>query len=622
MTERIDLDRDEIRRRSDRLNAARDELCHHFVGIHEMIYELIDTMRVWYLMPEVLTRPVIINLWGMTGVGKTDLVRRLVKLLDLQDRFAEVELSNGDTTQWLSSVGTVLERNGMQDSKPKIVLFDEIQRFNTLDVEGKPLENTKFTDFWELLSDGRLAKRERDDLDYYLSSYMSRRSEQQKKKDKGEEVETSKLGVWDAQSLKRMLGLEEEVVDLAERDETDLIGLIQQAKKSKRVYEPVDHSQTLIVISGNLDEAFNMARLTDEADVDADIFHAFTKKVTVVDVKRALTRRFKPEQVARFGNVHLIYPSLRREDFEALIAREITRISTSTKDRFGVTLDIDPSINALVYRNGVFPAQGVRPVFSSVSDIVDTNMSRLVFKALMEDIASISLTHATDPERLVATLSNGETIERPYVGRIDKIRQGRSRDTVANISVHESGHAVAYAVLFGLAPLQLTAKVASTYTAGFTFPHDIYETRLNMVKKIQVYLAGGVAEEMIFGLDHATIGRGDDREKATQLALDYVRRYGFDEEFQATYTMEFAYSMDKSVTEVDVEKMLTRLVAETRELLTAHESLIVALAAKLLNLGQLEATEVAKTCVDHGVTASVQPEGYMHVDTYASQLEP
>jgi Peptidase family M41/ATPase family associated with various cellular activities (AAA) len=621
MAQRIDLDRDEIRRRSELLTSARDELREHFIGIHEMIDELIDTLRVWYLMPEVLTRPVIVNLWGMTGVGKTDLVRRLVKILNMQDRFAEVELSNGDTTQWHSSVGSVLERNGLQDSKPKIVLFDEIQRFNTLDSDGKPLENTKFTDFWELLSDGRLAKRERDDLDQYLSSYMSRRNDSQKKLAKGEEVDVNRVGVWEAQSLKRMLGLDEEVIDLADRDESDMIGMIQQAKSSKKVYEPVNHSQTLIIISGNLDEAFNMANMTDEADVDADIFHAFTKKVTVVDVKRALTRRFKPEQVARFGNVHLIYPSLRRQDFEALIDREIRRISTSTKERFGVTVKIDKSINSLVYRNGVFPAQGVRPVFSSVSDIVETNLSRLLFTALMDGTKKISLTHERDPERLVARLGTGEPIERPYTGRIDKIRQGRSRDAVANISVHESGHAVAYAVLFGLAPLQLTSKVASTYTAGFTFPHEIFETRANIIKKIQVYLAGGVAEEMIFGVDNATIGRADDREKATQLALDFVRRFGFDEEFQATYTMEFAYSMDKSVTEIDVEKMLTRLVADTHELLTAHESLIVALSSKLLAGGHLEAPVVAKTCAEHGVTAAVQPEGYVHVDAYAVHLD-
>ncbi|MFN8029777.1 MAG: hypothetical protein U0Q10_14425 [Dermatophilaceae bacterium] len=41
---------------------------------------------IWFVAPELLSRPVIVNLWDMTGVGKTDLVRRLVRALDLADR--------------------------------------------------------------------------------------------------------------------------------------------------------------------------------------------------------------------------------------------------------------------------------------------------------------------------------------------------------------------------------------------------------------------------------------------------------------------------------------------------------------------------------------------------------
>ena len=64
-------------------------------------------------------------------------------------------------------------------------------------------------------------------------------------------------------------------------------------------------------------------------------------------------------------------------------------------------------------------------------------------------------------------------MEIPFVGRMDKIRQGNLDNVVANVSVHEAGHAVAYVALFGLAPLQLKSKVASSYASGFTFPHEI-----------------------------------------------------------------------------------------------------------------------------------------------------
>ena len=253
-----------------------------------------------------------------------------------------------------------------------------------------------------------------------------------------------------------------------------------------------------LVISGNLDEAFTLAAAGAKADIDADIFAAFTDKITVVDIKRALVRRFKPEQVARFGNIHLIYSSLRRCDFEVLIRREIGRVIDSTQRTTGVTVSVGDAVAELIYRNGVFPVQGVRPVFSSVIDILETNLAKLIFRAVMDDEQRVTIDYDSDRRELIGTV--GETVSRlPYTGRIDKIRDGTLVDKVANVAVHEAGHAVAYGVLFGLAPLQLTARVAATYVGGFTFPHQIYDTADSMLNQVKVLLAGGLAEEQVYG---------------------------------------------------------------------------------------------------------------------------
>ena len=144
----------QIEARKQILENTRVELKAHFVGIDETIDDLLNYIQIWYLMPEILTRPIIVNLWGMTGVGKTDLVRRLVKCLNFQDRFVEVELNHNEGGGWESSVGAMLNNNGISDGKPAMVLFDEIQRFNTINGDGSPVQSSKFTDFWELLSDG------------------------------------------------------------------------------------------------------------------------------------------------------------------------------------------------------------------------------------------------------------------------------------------------------------------------------------------------------------------------------------------------------------------------------------------------------------------------------------
>jgi hypothetical protein len=618
----IAIDKKLIKARKAVLENCKAYLKAEFIGIDSIIDDLLDYLQVWFLMPEVLNRPIIVNLWGMTGVGKTDLIRKMVKFLDYQDRFAEIELSNVDGTRWNSSVTQIFSSLDFNNEKPAIVLFDEIQRFNTLDHEGKPMPQTKFTDFWELLSDGRLSKKEKDDLDYYLFNYLSRGKETKRKIEKGEEVSTdpTMLGVYDAKALKAALGMDVDVLELSEMTEDEMINLIMQAKKKKKIYEPVNHSKTLIIISGNLDEAFQMSNQTSEADIDADIFHSFTKKITVVDVKNALSRKFRPEQVARFGNIHLIYNSLRKTDFEQLIQKEIDRVKAETKSKIGITLTISKHVNQLIYRNGVFPVQGVRPVFSSVIDILDANLSKFVFTAIINSEKKISIDYDVAAKKIIAHVG-AKKVEIPYVGRIDKIRQSNMEDAVANISVHECGHAVTYMVLMGMAPLQLKSKLASSYAGGFTFPHEIHETKENILNKIKIYLAGGIAEEIVFGKQNASIGRSHDREQVTVLAIDFVRKFGFDEEFQAMYTLEsIPYTMDKSVTDTDIEKMIARLVSETKELLSNQSVLLKALSIELCVKGSMTAKEMASIAKSHGLPVLVKEEGYLHIGDYKKKL--
>jgi hypothetical protein len=616
------FDIDSINKRKKNLEVTKSQLKTHFIGIDGIIDDLMDYIQVWYLMPELLSRPVVINLWGMTGVGKTDLVRKMVKLLDFQDRFLEIELSNIDSTSYATSVSSILSSNDMNDDKQSILLFDEIQRFNTLDADGKPMPQTKYTDFWELLSDGKLSKKSKDNLDSYLMSYMYNKKDVQKRKLKGEEglEDNPVLSYWEADSLKKMLGIEAKLEEVSEWTQQDMMKMIIEEKKKKKIYEPIDHSKTLIIISGNLDEAFNIATQTSEADLDADIFHSFTKKINLVDIKNALSKKFRPEQVARFGNIHLIYTSLKKVDFEKLITREIERVAKSIKEKFAIEVNVDHSVNKLIYRNGVFPVQGVRPVFSSVIDILEANLSKYLFTAITSGKKSIGIKYNTNEREIICNIGNIKVVT-PFVGRIDMIRQNNIEDTVANISIHEAGHAVAYIVLFKLAPLQLKSKIASSYAGGFTFPHLIHETKESIIAKIKIYLAGGIAEELIFGKENASIGRSGDRQEVTILAIDYIRRYGFDTEFQANYALENAYAMDKFETDMDIEKMISNLVSETYQMLSEHKGLLLAIGKELTKKGSLESKEIAEIARPFGHQLVIKAEGYLEIPPYQKMMQ-
>ena len=633
---KININLEEINTKKQRLEIIKMELKREFIGIDYIIEELVDYIQIWYLMPEILTRPIIVNLWGMTGVGKTDLIRKLVSKLEYQDRFVEVELSNGETT-WNSNVSSILETNGINNAKPAIVLFDEIQRFYTIDSEGKPLLNTRFQDFWELLSDGKLAKRDaKESIDDYLQRYlyaaMQRQKRRQKLKDAPQmpldsmnpngfsEDEEATVGVWEAQSLKKIFDLKETVNEIAEMREEDVLMMMQQTREKKKVYEPINHSKTLIIISGNLDEAYSMANETGETDIEADIFRAYTEKITIVDIKNALSRKFKPEQVARFGNIHLIYKSLRKIDFEHLIQEELVKIIKKNKDHFGVDIEISQNFNQLIYQNGVFPVQGVRPVFSSITDIVEANLSKLLFEAFMGNLMHIAMDYDFEKKKIVAQLAGKRTIELDYVGKIDQIRQDNSPDMVANIAVHESGHAIVYGILLGLAPLQLKSRVASRYAQGFSFPHLIHLSKENIINKIKVFLAGGIAEEIVFGEEKATISRSFDREEATSMIMEYIRKYGFDKNFQAYYAHSGPYSMDLSVTDWAIEKMIRDLTKETQEILEKNKEFLVFLSKELAKKGSLKPMEVVPIALQFGHIFKVKEENYLHLPGYEDIL--
>ena len=626
---KISINREEINQKKQRLEQIKLELKQEFIGIDYIIEELINYIQIWYLMPQILSRPVIINLWGMTGVGKTDLIRKLIKKLEYQDRFVEVELSNGESS-WNSTVSSILESNNINDGKPAVVLFDEIQRFYTIDPEGKTVPNTRFTDFWELLSDGRLAKKDaKEAIDEYFQRYMYANKQRQKRKSKPvdpnatpeptEEDDTT-VGIWEANSLKKLFEIDSDILEIADMKEEDMVRLIQQSRDKKRVYEPINHSQTLLIISGNLDEAYSMSNETDQADVDADIFRAYTEKITIIDIKKALSRKFKPEQVARFGNIHLIYKSLRRADFEALISAEITKIIQKNKEYFGIDIEISKNLNALIYQNGVFPVQGVRPVFSSITDIIEANLSTFIFEAFMDNLMHVKMDYDTEKQELVASLAGIREIRLPYIGKIDQIRKDNTKAMVANISVHEAGHAIVYGLLFGLASLQLKSRVSTNYASGFNFPHQIQFTKESILQKVKVYLAGNIAEELIFGDQNLTIAGSFDNEDATCLVIDYLRKYGFDENFKAYYALGGAYTMESSITDWFTEKMIRNLGDEVRNLLIDNKQFLISLAQQLADKGSLKPEEIAQVASQFGHTFEVQNENYFKIVAYDEYL--
>ncbi|MCU0469065.1 MAG: hypothetical protein MUF58_10710 [Arcicella sp.] len=239
----------------------------------------------------------------------------------------------------------------------------------------------------------------------------------------------------------------------------------------------------------------------------------------------------------------------------------------------------------------------------------------------MGNLMHIAMDYDFERKKIVATLAGKKTVELDYTGKIDQIRQDNSPDMVANIAVHESGHAIVYGILLGLAPLQLKARVASRYAQGFAFPHLIHLSKENILNKIKVFLAGGIAEEIIFGEEKATISRSFDREEATSMIMEYIRKYGFDKNFQAYYAHSGPYSMDISVTDWAVERMIRDLSLETREILEKNQDFLIYLSKELSQKGSLKPLEVVAIAQQFGHIFEVKEENYLHLADYENILQ-
>ena len=83
-----------IRERKDKLEELRTTLKKKFFGIDHEIDKIVESITTWYSMPDIITHPIIVNLWSLTGNGKTDLVRTLVDFLGFNNRFCEIQLSD------------------------------------------------------------------------------------------------------------------------------------------------------------------------------------------------------------------------------------------------------------------------------------------------------------------------------------------------------------------------------------------------------------------------------------------------------------------------------------------------------------------------------------------------
>jgi hypothetical protein len=311
----------------------------------------------------------------------------------------------------------------------------------------------------------------------------------------------------------------------------ELKAFVLQAMRLRPATRQLDLSCALIFVLGNLDEAYKMSHNMNP-DISADDFHEATEKITIANIKRALRKRFRPEQIARLGNNHVIYKSFTSAHFRQLIERELDGITAFVLEKFGWTVTFDKSVIDVVYGEGVFPSQGTRPVFTTVKNLIESRISKLVVSIVEDQLEVATISWQFDNGYFVYHIKNNadeviKTILDEASLKLENLRKSIDPEIQAYTAVHEAGHAVLAALTLQIVPSLAVSRTASDVAEGFcliNFPKGPV-TRETLKKDIVLTLGGYVAEKMIFGEEHTSSGVYNDIEEASALANRAIRKY-------------------------------------------------------------------------------------------------
>jgi hypothetical protein len=541
------------------LETARTQLKTEFFGIDAVIDEIISSISSWFLFPDLQDKPLIINLWGMTGVGKTSLIVRLCELINFSKRFYRFDMGESGADEWIikENISDIQkESNGL----PLIIGLDEFQLCRTISEEKKELDRSFARVIWDLLDSGKFHA-----SSFYFSRYVSQLTRIKIKLEyiintgakSADGFVTTNTTLYkeirnnNTESVRRKVRIfgkkDREIMwdtvrhqfisemDLHRHLDSlnlyDSLDFLEKVIDSALSPKTIDCSRAVIFVMGNLDEAYHMNGEINP-DISADEFHEASLKITVTHIKHALQRRFRNEQIARLGNNHIIYPAFSKETFNKIIVHELKKATDAVQEKYNISINIQQSVHQLIYNEGVFPTQGTRPVFTTISQLIKSRFSRIFSEMLLKNINASEITISALSDVIqVAYLNKGNIVhqyEEKITLNLDKLRQTRKDDMQTIAAVHESGHAVISIALLKTLPETIYSVTADSESEGFTFIKTKwnYLPKNEIIRRLAKYLGGYAAEKIIFGEDNITVGSESDIATATELITHVYKSSG------------------------------------------------------------------------------------------------
>lgn len=684
-TENTEQYRTHLLQQKELLTNAVKQLKTEFIGIDDVIDHMADAMSSWLFFPEMQDRPVVINLWGLTGIGKTSLVKRFVELIGYVSRYFRFDLGE-NTKEYYDIQDSFKEIYENCDGKPFIIGMDEFQLARTINENKEEVERPNIRTIWDLLDNGKFdyvyfhrnlgwfgkfikllgvalekgVEVENGVITANLELYKQivnfhEEEEAYEDEDEDDEEDLPKIAqkrvyfIQDSQLniifniLDRMFISKDDLrKKFNQLDGMDTLEFLMNLYKTALRPKIIDCTKSLIFVMGNLDEVYSMTR-NFNPDMSANEFHRQSKKITITQVKEALLTRFRSEQIARLGNNHIIYPTFDEKAFQGIIRLELQKIRNKVFEAYQLEMKFDSRIEQLIYDEGVYPTQGTRPLFTTIHQIVNSRLGKILNEIYLNGFLVDSLLLTVNDSQSqtgnaalqIDFIKDGELIhqlvdQQPLI--LGKLRKEKKNDEQAIVAVHESGHAILSSILMRTMPESVFSVTADSNSTGFVFarPKWNYISKKEVINRLAVLLGGIVAERVIFGEDNVTIGSGSDLKQATHLATQVIYACGMGDTLAAfgnqflDSAVPFIFDHKDDGINSEAKELLVKAEELAEKTLEKQKNLLIQMADYLsdnrtINKDKIEEF-IRKYAVDFDLSEIVQNADHLFYRSHLKRL--
>jgi cell division protease FtsH len=258
----------------------------------------------------------------------------------------------------------------------------------------------------------------------------------------------------------------------------------------------------------------------------------------------------------------------------------------------------------------------VKALAAITSGFVGADLANMVNEA--------ALLAARKGRKLVTMADFNEAVERSSAG-LEKKSRIMQEDEKLRVAYHEAGHALVASSLPNTDPVHKVSIIPRGLAAlGYTMQRPEQDrflmTQSELESRIQVLLAGTVAEEMIF--NDISSGAQNDLERATEIARSMVMDFGMSRlgriNFRDSNRSPFLVSSEmprsqhhseQTAREIDqeVKRILDEGLQRTRHILETRRATLEAVSRKLIKQEVIDSTELKQIMEETSSSPMIVP---------------